>query len=405
LASRTAALMTAAAAILAEVACSSTAAIQAPSPAPIPVVTARAEVADVPIEIRVPAIVEPHVTVTVKAEVAGELRRVLVHEGQAVHRGDVLFEIEPEPYVAALDQAKAQLERDAAQVQLAQANLGRDRAQARNARSQAERYGSLASEGIVSREQHEQFRTNAEMSDQSVAGDEAALAVANATAAVDKAAVERARVDLDHCTIRAPIDGTAGYLAIHQGNVIKGNADSTLVTINEIAPAFVSFAVPDRYLDRLRQRLASGALPLRVYESAGSRELSRGAVDLLDNAVDSATGTIRVKGLVENRDQRLWPAESVEAVLTLGIEQGAVTIPKAAIQQGEHGWYAFAVNRDRTADLRIIKVGMERETKVVVLDGIRPDEEVVIDGQLRLRPGVKVRIATEPGVSVREASQ
>jgi multidrug efflux system membrane fusion protein len=128
-------------------------------------------------------------------------------------------------------------------------------------------------------------------------------------------------------------------------------------------------------------------------------------VDLLDNAVDSATGTIRVKGIVVNGDHRLWPAESVEAVLTLGIERGAVTIPKAAIQQNERGWYAFVVKPDRTADLRIIRTGVDSETKVVVLDGIRPDEEVVTDGQLRLRPGVTVRIAKESGPLMREASQ
>ena len=292
---------------------------------------------------------------------------------------------------------QAQLERDLAQVRLAQANLARDRAQARNARSQAERYGSLASLGIVPQEQHEQFKTNAEMAEQSVAGDDAALAAINAAVGADRAAVDRAQVDMDHCIIRAPIDGTAGYLAIQQGNVIKGNADSALVTINEVAPACVSFAVPDRYLDRLRQRLASGSLPLRVYEPNGNQELSHGVVNLLDNAVDSMTGTIRVKGLVANGDHRLWPAESVEAVVTLSIERSAVTIPKTAVQQSERGWYAFTVKADHTVDLRMIKTGVEAESKVVVLDGIRPNEEVVVDGQLRLRPGVKVSIARQAG--------
>ena len=400
----TAAVLTALTAIAGS-GCSSTAAIQGASPAPVPVVTARAAVSDVPIEIRVPAIVEPHLTVTVRAEVAGQLRRVLVHEGQAVRRGDVLFEIEPDSYVAALNQAKAQLERDLAQVRLAQANLSRDRAQAGNARAQEKRYAGLASEGIASQEQAEQFRTGAEMATQAVSADEAALAVANATSAVDEAAAERARLDLEHCTIRSPIDGVAGYLAIDQGNVIKGNADSALITLNEIAPAFVSFAVSDRFLQRFRRRMASGPLPLRVYEPGGNREVSAGAVALLDNAVDSATGTIHVKGLVTNSDQRLWPAESVEAVLTLGTEHKAVTIPKAAAQQDEHGWYAFAIGPNQTADLRMIKTGTESETKVVVLEGIRPGEEVVIDGQLRLRPGVKVRIVTDRGSSMQETSR
>lgn len=394
---RAAAAISAAIAVIAASGCSGTAAVQGASVAAVPIVTAKAQLSDFPIELRVPAVVEPHLTVTVKAQVAGELRRALVYEGQAVHRAEVLFEIEPEPYIAALNQAKAQMERDQAQLQLAQANLGRDQAQARTARNQAERYSRLASEGIASREQAEQFRTSAETADQSVSADEAALAVASAAIAVDKAAAERAQVDLDHCTIRSPIDGIAGYLAIHQGNIVKANADTALITINEIAPAFVSFAVPDHFLDQVRRRLAGGPLPLRVYEPESDRELSTGAVDLLDNAVDSATGTICVKGLVLNSDSRLWSGESVEAVLTLGIQHGVVTIPKAAVQQGEHGWYAFAVNRDSKAELRTIRTGAENETTVVISDGIRAGEDVVIDGQLRLRPGARVRAVVAPG--------
>lgn len=403
---RTAALLSIPALTLAVSACSGRAAVQGAPPAPaVPVVTAKAQVSDVPIEVRVPAIIEPHLTVTVKAEVAGQLKRVLVREGQVVHRGEVLFEVEPEPYIAALNEAKAQLERDNAQIQLAEANLAHDRVQALNARTQAERYRSLAADGVVSREQHDQLRTNAEMAEQSVAADVAAVSVANAAAAVDRAAMERARVDLDHCAIRAPMNGVAGYLAIHQGNVIKGNADSTLINLNEIAPAFVSFAVPDRYLDELRRRLTAGPLPLHVYQTGTNRELSRGAVNLIDNAVDHATGTIHVKGLVANNDHRLWPAESVDAALTLRTEHGVITVPKAAIQQGEQGWYAFTVGRDHTADLRAIKIGAETETSVVVLEGIRPEEEVVIDGQLRLRPGARVSSTSEQAVQKGEAVQ
>lgn len=403
---RTAALVSVTAAILADLACSGTPAVQGSATAPvIPVFTAKAKMSDVPIEVRVPAIVEPHLTVTVKAEVAGQLKRVLAREGQLVQRGEVLFEVEPEPYIAALNQAKAQLQRDSAQVELAQANLAHDRAQAMNSRREAERYSRLANEGVISREQQDQFSTNAEMAEQSVAADQAAVSVANAAVAVDRAAMERARVDLEHCTIRSPIDGVAGYLAIHEGNIIKGNADSALITLNEIAPAYVSFAVPDRYLDELRRRLVAGALPLHIYQPGTNRELSRGAANLIDNAVDHTTGTIHVKGLVANKDHQLWPAESVEASLTLRTERGVVTIPKAAVQQGEQGWYAFAVGTDHTADLRLIKIGAETGANVVVLEGIRPEEEVVTDGQLRLRPGARVNIASEQTVQMHEAAQ
>ena len=360
----------------------------------IPVITAKAELADFPVTIRIPAVVEPHTTVVVKSEVLGELHRVLVREGQSVRRGDVLFEIEPEPYAAALAQAKAQLARDTAQIQQMQANFQRDKLQAQSAQTQSDRYKQLETEGIVSREQYEQLRTGAEMAAQSLAADQASLEVATAAAAADRAAVERAAVDLGHCTIRSPIDGVAGYLAVQQGNLVKGNADTPLVTINEIAPAVVSFPVPDRYLSEVRQRLALGPLPLRVYAPGGGSELSAGSVSLLDNSVDNSTGTIRLKGIVPNRDHRLWPSQSVEAILTLKTERHVVIVPRDAVQQSERGPFLFVVTKDQIADLRPISIGSEGDGKVVAARGVEPGADVVIDGQLRLRPGTKVKVTS-----------
>lgn len=377
--------------------CSSPAASPVTIPA-VPVVTAKAELGDFPVTIRVPAVVEPHTSVIVKAEVLGELRRVLVREGQPVHRGDILFEIEPEPYAAALAQAKAQLVRDTAQVQQAEANLERDKRQAQNAQTQADRYKQLAAEGIVSKEQNDQFRTTAEMAAESLAADQAALEVAKAATAVDRAAVERANVDLDHCTIRSPTDGVAGYLAVQQGNLVKGNADTALVTINEIVPAVVSFSVPDRYLSEVRQRLVLGPLPLRVYAPGEGRELSSGSVSLLDNSVDNSTGTIRLKGVVPNKDHRLWPSQSLEAMLTLTTERHVVIVPKEAVQQSEQGPFVFVVTKNEIADLRPVSIRAEGDGNVVVTRGVDPGADVVVDGQLRLRPGTKVKI-TSPHIS------
>ncbi|MBV9267025.1 MAG: efflux RND transporter periplasmic adaptor subunit, partial [Acidobacteriaceae bacterium] len=222
------------------------------------------------------------------------------------------------------------------------------------------------------------------------------LEVARAATTADRAAVERAAVDVDHCTIRSPIDGVAGYLAVQQGNLVKGNADTALVTINEIAPAVVSFPIPDRYLSEVRQRLALGPLPLRVYAPGGGPELSAGSVSVLDNSVDNSTGTIRLKGVVPNRDHRLWPSQSLEAMLALKTERHVVIVPKEAVQQSERGPYLFVVAKNQTADLRSISTGAENDEKIVVTRGVEAGADVVVDGQLRLRPGIKVKIASAP---------
>ena len=357
----------------------------------VPVTVAKAYQSDVPIEVRVPAAITPVVTVNVKSEVSGVLRRTLVHEGETVRVGDALFEIEPAPFEAALRQAKAQLERDIAQKKQAEAILERDIAAAQNADRQAERYDHLASDGVISKVQQEQYRTAARVADQSIAVDRAAVDVATGASRIDQAAVERAQVDLDHCTIRSPLDGIAGYLAVQQGNFVRADADIPLITLNESSPVYASFGVPDRYLQQVRRGVGNSPLPLAVFSPDEKQPVAHGLVREVDNSVDISTGALHLRAVVPNQDHRLWPGQFVDAVLTLATDQKSVVIPKAAVELGEHGSYVFTVRTDSTVDQRPVRVGAEIGDKVEILEGIEPGEEVVTDGQMRLRPGATVR--------------
>lgn len=371
--------------------CRGVSASQNHATAAIPVSVAEAYQSDIPIEVRVPAAITPFVTVNVKSEVSGILRRALVHEGETVHAGDVLFEIDPAPFVVALRQAKAQFDRDTAQKRQAEATLERDIAAAENADRQSERYDHLASDGVISKEQQEQFRTAARVADQSVAADRAALDVATAATKIDQAAIDRAQIDLDHCTIRSPLSGVAGYVAVQQGNFVRTDADTPLITLNEVNPVFVSFGIPDRYLSQVRRGIGNAPLPLAVLSPGEKQEIAKGVVREFDNSVDTSTGAIHLRAVVSNQDHRLWPGQFVDAVLTVATDQKRVVIPKAAVELGEHGSYVFTVRKDFTVDQHPVRTGAETGDKVEILEGVEPGEEVVTDGQLRLRSGAKVR--------------
>ncbi|KAA6459128.1 efflux RND transporter periplasmic adaptor subunit [Acidobacteria bacterium AB60] len=371
--------------------CRGASASQNQSTPTVPVSVAKAYQSDIPIQVRVPAAITPFITVNVKSEVSGVLRRTLVHEGETVRIGDRLFEIEPAPFEAALREAKAQLERDTAQKRQAEATLERDIAAAENADKQAKRYDLLASDGVVSKEQQEQFRTAARVADQSTAVDRAALDVATGATRIDQAAIDRAQVDLDHCTIRSSLDGVAGYLAVQQGNFVRADADTGLITLNEVSPVFVSFGVPDRYLQQVRLGIETSPLSLAVFVPGERQPIAQGLVREVDNTVDISTGAIRLRAVVPNHDHRLWPGQFVDAVLKLATDHKTVLIPKAAVELGEHGSYVFTVRKDFTVDQRAVRTGAETGDRVEILEGIEPGEEVVTDGQLRLRPGTKVR--------------
>ncbi len=359
---------------------------------PVPVTAATAASKSVPIELRPIGNVESVASIPVKAQVNGELVAIHFKEGQDVQKGELLFEIDRRPYEQALRQAEANFNRDLAQEKQAQATLARDVAQAKNAESQAARYNKLAAEGVVSKEQNEQMHTSFQAMDESTRADQAALESARAAAAADKAMVETAKLNLEYCRITAPIDGRTGSLQVKTGTLIKAQADTAMVTINQIFPAYVTFSVPEDQLAAIRKAMAQGPLTVDAYVPNDTGEPARGQLSFIDNNVDSTTGAIKLKATFPNRERKLWPGQFVNVVLTVGKEANATVVPSEAIQTGQQGQFAFVVKPDQSVEMRVVTVGRAVNRETIVTKAIAAGETVVTDGQLRLAPGFKVEI-------------
>jgi multidrug efflux system membrane fusion protein len=358
----------------------------------VPVTTAVATQRDLPIQLRAIGNVESYSSIPVKAQASGELMSIHFTEGQDVKKGQLLFEIDRRPYDQALRQAEANLNRDIAQEKQAEANLARDQAQAQNARAQAARYAKLAEDKVVSREQNDQMKTAATAADESARADQAAIESARAANQADKAAVETARLNLEYCDIRSPIDGRTGSLQVKVGTLIKAQADTGMVTINQISPTLVTFSVPEDQLAAIRKSVAQGPLPVEAEVPNDSSGPARGQVSFIDNSVDSATGAIKLKAEFPNQERKLWPGQFVNVVVTVGNDVKATVVPSEAIQTGQQGQYAFIVKADHTVENRVVTVGRTLGPETEVTKGIAPGETVVTDGQLRLIPGFKVEV-------------
>jgi multidrug efflux system membrane fusion protein len=361
-----------------------------------PVVALPVEVAPVvqktvPVQLRIIGNVQAYSTVTVKSRVAGQIMRVYFREGQDVTKGELLFMIDPRPFEAALKQAEANLERDLAQVKQAEANLERDRAQERNAEAEANRYKLLFERGVVARQQYDKFRTDWEALVATVEADRAAKANAEAAVLADRAAIENAKLQLSYCSIHSPMDGRTGSLLVQEGNIIKEN-DVSLVVINQITPIYVSFSAPEQYLGEIKKYMRTGTLKVEAIVPNNEGSTYQGFISFVDNAVDTATGTIKLKGTFTNKERRLWPGQFTNVVLTLTTEPNAIVVPSQTIQTGQQGQYVFIVNPDLTVESRSVVVGRTTDGETVIVKGLTPDEKVVTDGQLRLYPGVKVEI-------------
>ena len=333
---------------------------------PAPVTVARVELKSVPVELRAIGNVEPYATVAVKSMVAGNVMAVHFQEGQDVVRGARLFTIDPRPFAAAVSQARA--------------NLARDLAMAANAGEQANRYALLVKEGIVTREQYEQLQANAD-----------ALA---ASVAADRAVLESAQLQLGFCYLQAPISGRTGNLAVNAGNLEKANELPALVTLNQITPLFVTFSLPEKELGALKAKLAGGGLAVEASVPGGAFPAEKGVVTFLDNGVDPATGTIKIKGTFQNRLRRLWPGQFVNVLLTMDLRKNAPVIPTRAVQTGQQGEFVYLVKKDSTVEIRPITAGVARDGLTVVERGVNPGDTVVTDGQMRLIPGGKVAVKT-----------
>jgi multidrug efflux system membrane fusion protein len=371
----------------------------------VPVTVATAAQRDIPIQLRAIGNVEAYSSIPVKAQISGELVRIHFTEGQDVNKGDLLFEIDRRPYDQALQQAQANLNRDAAQEKQAEANLARDQAQARNAQTQAGRYAKLASEGIVSKEQNEQMKTTFSAAEEAVRADQAAIESARAATVADKASVETARLNLDYCEIRSPINGRTGSLQVKVGTLIKAQADTGMVTINQVTPTFVTFSVPEDQLAQIRRSMSQGPLEVDATVPNDAGGAARGQVSFIDNTVDSTTGAIKLKAMFPNQERKLWPGQFVNVVLTVGSETNTTVVPSEAIQTGQQGQYAFIVKQDHTVENRVVSIGRTIGRETVVTKGIAAGETVVTDGQLRLIPGFKVEIVTGSAAGTAGASQ
>jgi len=357
----------------------------------VPVSVAVATQETAPLEIHAIGTVEPAATVQVKSQIAGQLLSVHFAEGGHVNQGDLLFRIDPRPYQEALKQAEAALQKDSAQLQQAEANLARDIAQEKNAQAESARYAALAKEGVISKSQNDQYRTNADAMQQSVRADQAAIGSARAALEGDRSAVDKAKLDLSYCEIRAPISGRAGNLLVHAGNLVQANGSNPLVVINQITPIFVSFGVPQEHLAAIQHAGAGGKLPVRVSLQNNPGKIARGSLAVIDNTVDTSTGTIRLKAVFPNQERLLWPGLFVDAVLTLGTRRNVVVVPAEAVQAGQKGQFVFVVKPDQTVESRNVKVGPALERKIIIETGVAPGETVVTDGQLRLFPGARIQ--------------
>lgn len=358
---------------------------------PVPVAVAQATEEAVPIQVQTVGTVEAFSTVEVKAQVAGPLMTVNFTEGATVKQGDLLFEIDSRPFREALRQAEAAAAKDEAQLRVAQATLDRSRAQLKNADADAARYEQLSKEGISTRQQEDQIRTTAEVAKHSVAADEASIETTRATLESDRAAVEQAKINLAYCEIRAPISGRAGNLLLHPGNLVKANADTGLVVLNQIKPIFITFGVPERYLSAISQQQTRHKLSVDATPDKGSVH-ETGTLSVIDNAVDANTGTIRLKAMFENQDGRLWPGQFVDIVLTLDMENHTL-IPSEAVQVSQQGSFVYVVKPDETVEPRPVVPGQTVAGKVIVEKGVTAGETVVTDGQSRLFPGAKISTA------------
>jgi len=359
---------------------------------PVPVSVGAVVQESVPIQVRAVGNVEPYSSVQVKAQAGGPLLSVKFTEGANVNKGDLLFEIDARPYREALRQAEASIMKDQAQLRVTEANLARSRAQLRNAQAEAARFEQLSKEGISTRMQEDQIRTAAEVAEQTLRSDEAAIEGIRASLESDQAAVEQAKLNLSYTEIRAPISGRAGNVLLHPGNLVKANDDNPLVVINQIAPIFVTFGVPERYLNTISRQQARQKLTVAVSPDRESAETVRGTLAVIDNTVDAGTGTIRLKAVFSNQHSLLWPGQFVNAVLTMDT-QTATVIPAEAVQAGQQGSFVYVVKSDQTVEPRPVTVGETVAGKVIVQQGLASGETVVIDGQSRLFPGAKILTA------------
>jgi membrane fusion protein, multidrug efflux system len=344
----------------------------APPPG-IPVTPGTVVAADVPVYLDGIGTVQAYNTVAVKTRVDGQITKVAFVEGQEVKQGDLLYQIDPRPYQAALDQAVANQEKDKANLVNAQLNYNRD--------------AKIVGNGLaVTQQQFDQDKAN--------------VAAGQATVDSDKAAIEAARVNLNYTEIHSPIDGRLGARLVDLGNIVHAADNTPLVNITQLKPIFVSFTLPQETLDEVKLHQAEAPLLVKAVSSDNKTQLSDGKLTLIDNMVDQTTGTIHLKAQFANNDERLWPGEFVNVRVLLSVKKNVPTVPSQTVQEGPEGHYVYVIKPDNTVDRRDVEVAMVESGTAVISKGLKPGDRVVVDGQYRLTNGARIRaLANKPASS------
>ena len=334
---------------------------QASSPS-VPVAVAPVEIKDVPVYLNGLGTVTAFNTVTVRSRVDGQLLKVAFREGQSVHQGDLLAQIDPRPFEVALDQAQGQ--------------LARDEAQLANARLDLARFEKLRQEGVISEQQFDAQRATVGQLEGSIRA--------------DRAQIDNQELQLVYCRITAPLSGRIGLRLVDQGNMVHASDPNGLVVITQTQPITVIFAIPEDNLPDVARQMHAGELRVEAYSRDDKTKLGVGKLTTIDNQIDPTTGTVRLKAVFDNRDQSLWPSQFVNARLLLTVRKRATVVPSAAIQRGAQGQFVYAIKADNRAEVRPVGVDFIVGNTAVISSGLAAGEQVVVDGQDKLQAGSKV---------------
>jgi multidrug efflux system membrane fusion protein len=329
----------------------------------IPVTEGKVETKDMPVYVRGIGTVQAFNTVAIKSRVDGQITQVLFDEGQEVKAGDPLFQIDPRPYQAALEQAEGGLAKDQAQLGGAQLDL--------------ERYGKLVGPGYQTRQSFDDQR--------------ATVGQVQGSAKADQGLIDASKLNIEYASIRSPITGRTGARLVDIGNLIQASQGTNLVTVTQMKPIYVSFTIPQDALDQLLQNQAKGQLAVIAYASDDKTVLGEGKLTLIDNQVDTTTGTVRLKGTFANDDERLWPGEFVNARVVVSTRKNALVVPSQTVMQGSNGYYTYTIQPDGTAKRQVVKVAATQDGLTVVETGLNAGDNVIVEGQYRLTDGSKIK--------------
>ena len=337
---------------------------------PMPVATAAAQSGSMPIIVNGLGTVTPITTVTVQSQISGQIMQIAFKEGQTVKRGDLLILIDPRPYQVALEQAEGA--------------LARDKALLANARIDLERYTTLFAQDSIA---EQQLATQRSLVDQDIG-----------TVKTDQAQIDAAKLNLVYCHITSPIDGRAGLQQVTLGNYVTPAEPNGLVVVTQMKPITVVFALPEDQIPPILEQMHAGkTLPVTAFDRSHTTQLASGSLNSIDSQIDTTTGTVKLKAIFANSDERLFPNQFVNADLLVNTLQGATLIPQAAVQRGAPGTYVYVVNADSTVNVRKITLGAGDATNIAVTQGVKPEEVVVIDGADRLKDGAKVLLRQGAG--------